>query len=1578
MKAKRILAVFQFFCVLWLAVCFLPPRSLKAASNVGLGEIGYSEIRDIDTGVELEYVMGTNNHGEQKAHTVEIAKGALTPAATYGTYVYGGEKLTSMLAMEEANTGKKVVAAINGDFYDTSNGIPSAIMIVNGRFVTSGTGFNSRPAIGFKADGSVVYGRPKISIKLNDGSKDIAVNYLNNDRKYNETSVYLYTSDFGATTKSIHPGTEARLNIVSGDFRLGEVITAVVESVGAQNTPIGEGQIVIAAAGARASDLSGLTPGKTVAISLIDENPSLGWSEVVQAIGYNEVLAEGGALTPVTESNTDVHPRSAIGIKEDGTVVLFQVDGRQPGWSNGLTYKQIAEHLVYNKGCQTVVNLDGGGSSTLTVRLPGNESAEILNSPSDGFERSNSNALLFFTEKKPDENKIPALLHNYPNNLVILEGAAVRVVTKATDVNYFPVPTPSGLSYEVKGDIGVIDGDGVFTAKKGAGAGEIIVRSGNLSRATQVTVVDEVTNIICDKNYISVSPGERVEIKLSAFKDGMPINASNSSFTWELSSPVLGTIENGVFTGTTGSAAGFIYISYKNFRLEIPVEIGKQPVMISTFEDAVIGSNWLQTIENPGNGGKGDVTVNTDERFVKFGEKSLRVDYDFTKAVGTTSVTAHFSSTYYALDGYPTHIGMWVYGDGGGANIRIMIYDGDNNVQYISFMPDIVTWDGWKYIEAEIPAGLPTPLKIRYPIRVMSVGGSVKTAGTLYFDNIRAVYGFRNDDKLEPRAAEFSPADGATVESSQPTISVKVWDEPDEDGIVTGVNKSSVKMWINESPVTNLILTDNPDGTTSVNYTPSALDALRPGPQVVKVRVEDHYGNVTIKNWQFFVAGDYVGVGAILPANEMIYAGDIFAYAITASAYENFERFEATLYFNHKSLEIINVAKGDPAITLGIVDLTAANAAGELDLLALGMNKLTQPAHKKLIIITFRTREGFRGNTDTAIGFKDVRVKESGYETPRVCLLPPYEVKINYRYILTYVTSTVGRPLALKVTDQDMNPVEGAGFLVEGADITLSGRTGADGVAVFDDFATLPAGASFTVRAVKGAYYSEKIKITMVKSLGDAKPFNVVVTPALDASRGAVISWQTDLDTTATGVLYRKKGEETWRAISDGHTKEIHVVSGADMREYLAHRAELSELEPGTEYEYRVGDLAGDDAALSPILSFKTPPAGDISLLFLGDPQNSTASGYEVTKNLIEAAKFENPAIAALLIAGDIVDDANIYSQWQAFAQVLSPYVSSMVTIAASGNHDVIRNYGDPFAYTFPGPGNAVDVLGVCYYAELGAAAVAVIDTETPAAFSAQAEWLKTVMASSEKKFKLVLMHRSAYAANYDEPHIRDFWPAVFDEAGIDLVLSGHDHIYNSASLFAGERVSVPYGVVYVVGGSAGSKFYNASNLDRRPWIDFLYDEDNPVFTTIDIKGDVLTVNSYALSSGSTVPINRVVIDKGKNLARSIEILNPVAALAPGAEHVFETRLLDKTGAPFSGEVVCRLKEDSAGVVITPEGRIAVDSAFREIKEIEVEFVFESVRATVKLTVYGCLASPPDALDYLARMFNDYIEEIYK
>ena len=147
--------------------------------------------------------------------------------------------------------------------------------------------------------------------------------------------------------------------------------------------------------------------------------------------------------------------------------------------------------------------------------------------------------------------------------------------------------------------------------------------------------------------------------------------------------------------------------------------------------------------------------------YVKFGEKSLRIDYDFRSATATTGVTAYTNGGWYKLEGYPTHLGMWVYGDGNGANIRMQIRDGNGAVQYISYSPDVATWEGWQYIEATIPSGLPTPIQIQYPIRVMSVGGKVKTSGTLYFDNLRAVYGFRNDDTLSPSLSNITPENGS-------------------------------------------------------------------------------------------------------------------------------------------------------------------------------------------------------------------------------------------------------------------------------------------------------------------------------------------------------------------------------------------------------------------------------------------------------------------------------------------------------------------------------------------------------------------------------------------------------------------------------------------------------------------------------------------------------------------------------------------------------------------------------------------------------------------------------------------------
>lgn len=66
-------------------------------------------------------------------------------------------------------------------------------------------------------------------------------------------------------------------------------------------------------------------------------------------------------------SHTDVrHPRTAIGVNAHGATMLLVVDGRQPGWSTGLTHSQTA-NLFASLGVTDATMLDGGGSSQLAV-----------------------------------------------------------------------------------------------------------------------------------------------------------------------------------------------------------------------------------------------------------------------------------------------------------------------------------------------------------------------------------------------------------------------------------------------------------------------------------------------------------------------------------------------------------------------------------------------------------------------------------------------------------------------------------------------------------------------------------------------------------------------------------------------------------------------------------------------------------------------------------------------------------------------------------------------------------------------------------------------------------------------------------------------------------------------------------------------------------------------------------------------------------------------------------------------------------------------------------------------------------
>jgi exopolysaccharide biosynthesis protein len=116
-----------------------------------------------------------------------------------------------------------------------------------------------------------------------------------------------------------------------------------------------------------------------------EEIPAL---DYVWAVEFGPLLILNGEKTALNAFSGGLSPRTAIGQREDGSVLLLVIDGRQPG-SIGATYQDI-QTILYDNGAVNAFGLDGGSSSTLLFN------GALANSPSGGKQdRLLPNAILF-------------------------------------------------------------------------------------------------------------------------------------------------------------------------------------------------------------------------------------------------------------------------------------------------------------------------------------------------------------------------------------------------------------------------------------------------------------------------------------------------------------------------------------------------------------------------------------------------------------------------------------------------------------------------------------------------------------------------------------------------------------------------------------------------------------------------------------------------------------------------------------------------------------------------------------------------------------------------------------------------------------------------------------------------------------------------------------------------------------------------------------------------------------------------------------------------------------------------------
>jgi hypothetical protein len=350
-------------------------------------------------GVRYERGSASAINGHMAVNLIEIdpaTEGILLESSNAFDKVNAREEPT-LQAARISRDGHRVVATINGSTFSSWPSPPYAargLNITNGELITAGHPRHGEAltSFGIDADGRPIIGAPRVelSVTLADGTV-VPISRFNQPRRPDESTIY--TPRFDASTLTDGSGVEIVLGGIETAMRLGGAYQGTVLEVrqGMGDTSL-DGVVVISAHGLASEPYAGVEPGDEVTVRL-DTDP--GWAAVVQAVGARELLLRNGQVDVFPTDGATFHegePRSAIGITAAGKVLMVAVDGRQPH-SGGATMPEMAE-LMLSLGAVDAVNIDGGGSTVLAVRKPGQVDQQIVNVPAtNGVQRVVVNAL---------------------------------------------------------------------------------------------------------------------------------------------------------------------------------------------------------------------------------------------------------------------------------------------------------------------------------------------------------------------------------------------------------------------------------------------------------------------------------------------------------------------------------------------------------------------------------------------------------------------------------------------------------------------------------------------------------------------------------------------------------------------------------------------------------------------------------------------------------------------------------------------------------------------------------------------------------------------------------------------------------------------------------------------------------------------------------------------------------------------------------------------------------------------------------------------------------------------------------
>jgi len=230
----------------------------------------------------------------------------------------------------------------------------------------------------------------------------------------------------------------------------------------------------------------------------------------------------------------------------------------------------------------------------------------------------------------------------------------------------------------------------------------------------------------------------------------------------------------------------------------------------------------------------------------------------------------------------------------------------------------------------------------------------------------------------------------------------------------------------------------------------------------------------------------------------------------------------------------------------------------------------------------------------------------------------------------------------------------------------------------------------------------------------------------------------------------------------------------------------------GTFFDYKFPILNADATLYYQVLdsqnntwtatkTFATAPpinTQNFSFIATGDSRG----GPEVWQAISNLANIQQTDLT--VFNGDIVADAGVSSQWDEWFDAGAAFLEKNLVLHSLGNHDALSI--PTFLNNFELPKSTTGVTGTeLYYAvNYGETVFISLDSEIPEDIE-QYNWLLTTLqAYQNKRWKIISFHKPFYTIG---PHIGEMndyyttWWKAFDDYGVDLILNGHDHMYERA-----------------------------------------------------------------------------------------------------------------------------------------------------------------------------------------------------